>query len=301
MLKKLQSLYPNSVISNQKPEDYFSRYHWFSHKPDEWIGIPKQDLLEEPLEILKTLFDYHHTAQNSFHTSALAHSWYMFLYENGPVPSIEKDILYRFIHFRLSNSSIQNSDFDAALQAFFDSDIIITWENEFKGVIIEPKEKHFLLEKDFIAMYETLQSDFYIEPYLYIGKFRPITDSLLHIVQQERALLDFAYKNFSEEKIFHFEKLAPKHIALHLPEILELVIQNDILPVFKEDRELFTTMKSFLQNNMNASITAKKLFIHRNTLQYRLDKFSERTGIPLKDFYSAMTVYMACILFENEE
>jgi hypothetical protein len=300
MLKKLQTLYPNSILSKQKPEDYFSRYHWFSDESNEWVGIPKEELLDNQLAILSSLFDYYQTGNQSYHSSPLAKSWYSFLFENGPTPAIENGNAYRLIHFQWSSGKISFSDFEAALEAFFNSTIIIIWENPLKGIIIEPKTKHTLAESDFIAMYETLKTDFFIEPYFYIGKFHTITEEFLGLIRNERALLEYAIKFFKKEKVFHFEMLAPRYLTLHLPEVLQSIVEHDIIPVFKEDRELFSTIKLFLMNNMNASITAKNLFIHRNTLQYRLDKFADKTGILLKDFYSAVTVYLACILFENE-
>jgi DNA-binding PucR family transcriptional regulator len=78
-------------------------------------------------------------------------------------------------------------------------------------------------------------------------------------------------------------------------------VKQELNEAFLDDPEMFSTIKVFLENNLNASMTAKKLFIHRNTLQYRIDKFVEKTGIQLKDFYGAFTVFLACILFEQEK
>ncbi len=64
---------------------------------------------------------------------------------------------------------------------------------------------------------------------------------------------------------------------------------NDIL----NDRELIKTIQVFLKNNMNMSQTAKELHLHRNSLQYRLDKFSTQTGIDVRVFYqSALTALL---------
>lgn len=304
MLKKLLQLYPNSIITTGKPEDYFGHYHWFSHELNEWIGILKKELSVEHLELLKTIFTYYQTGINKAHLSGNAQKWYLFLFEDGPAPVTDKNDRFRFIYFsfNLSRSNQLNiNDFEAALQGFFDSDITIIWENDSKGIIVEAYNKYPLIESDFEAMHETLKSDFFIEPTFYIGKFRIFTDDFLKIFQREKSLSDFSHYHFTQDKIFLFEKHAIKHTVIHLPELIKTMIQHDIIPVFKEDRELFTTIKNFLQNNMNASITAKKLYIHRNTLQYRLDRFAEKTGIILKDFYSAMTVYLACILFDQEE
>jgi DNA-binding PucR family transcriptional regulator len=91
------------------------------------------------------------------------------------------------------------------------------------------------------------------------------------------------------------------NVAFSLPESIKDKVKLELSTVFTEDPELFTTIKVFLENNLNASLTAKKLYIHRNTLQYRIDKFIEKTGVQLKDFYGAFTVFLACLLFEQDK
>jgi hypothetical protein len=304
MLNKLLQLYPDSILTVEKPEQFIGHYHWFSHGTHEWIGIPKKEMSVEHLELLKTIFTYYQPGFDKIYLSSLAQKWYTFLFEDGSAPPTDKHDRYRFIYFsfNLSRSNhLHITDFEAALQGFFDSDITIIWENDSKGIIIESFSKYPLNESDFEAMHETLKSDLFIEPTFYIGKFRVFSGEFLLMFQREKSLFDFSLHHYTKDKIFTFEKHAIKHSVYHLPEIIKTMIQHDIIPVFQEDKELFTTIKNFLQNNMNASITAKKLYIHRNTLQYRLDRFAEKTGILLKDFYSAMTVYIACLLFEQEE
>jgi DNA-binding PucR family transcriptional regulator len=47
---------------------------------------------------------------------------------------------------------------------------------------------------------------------------------------------------------------------------------------------------------MNVSLAAKKLYLHRNTLQYRVDKFIEKTGIDIKHFGNAVSIYLALMI-----
>jgi len=185
------------------------------------------------------------------------------------------------------------------LIGFFTDDIIIVWENQNSGVVIEEKKDISLSEKELIAMSETLESDFYMKISFYIGKFHPLSEQLPGLYQQEKAYFLFAQKSLVSTQIFAFERVFPAFLASHLPKDLTERLQ-EISEVFHEDIEMFTTIKAFLENNLNGSVTAKKLYIHRNTLQYRIDKFIEKTGIQLKDFYGAFTVFLACMLFERE-
>ncbi|WP_235425173.1 helix-turn-helix domain-containing protein [Heyndrickxia ginsengihumi] len=56
--------------------------------------------------------------------------------------------------------------------------------------------------------------------------------------------------------------------------------------------------KKYLENYTNTSLTSKQLFIHRNSLQYRIEKFEEKTNLNLKMFTDAMFAYYACLDFE---
>lgn len=60
-----------------------------------------------------------------------------------------------------------------------------------------------------------------------------------------------------------------------------------------EDRELMQTAGHFLENSLNISETAKKMFIHRNTLTYRLNKIRKLTGYDLRNFEDAVNFKIA--------
>lgn len=60
-----------------------------------------------------------------------------------------------------------------------------------------------------------------------------------------------------------------------------------------EDRELMQTAESFLENSLNISETAKKMFIHRNTLTYRLNKIKKLTNYDLRNFEDAVNFKIA--------
>ncbi len=70
---------------------------------------------------------------------------------------------------------------------------------------------------------------------------------------------------------------------------------NTVLGDTYDNDELLKTIETFLACSLNVSITAKELYLHRNSLQYRLDKFTEQTGIDIREFRQAVTVYLALI------
>lgn len=61
-----------------------------------------------------------------------------------------------------------------------------------------------------------------------------------------------------------------------------------VLPIDDFDEETLTTVGKFFENNLNVSETSRQLYIHRNTLVYRLDKLQKMTGLDLRNFDDAI-------------
>ena len=64
------------------------------------------------------------------------------------------------------------------------------------------------------------------------------------------------------------------------------------------DQEILTTIDTFFENNLNVSETARQLFVHRNTLVYRLEKLQKSTGLDIRTFEDAMTFKIALMVRE---
>lgn len=65
-----------------------------------------------------------------------------------------------------------------------------------------------------------------------------------------------------------------------------------------EDGDTMSTVDAFLKNGMNVSETARVLYMHRNTLIYRLNKISNETGLDLRKFDMAVTFEILRVLYE---
>ncbi len=59
------------------------------------------------------------------------------------------------------------------------------------------------------------------------------------------------------------------------------------------DEETFTIIRSFFENNLNLSETARQLYVHRNTLVYRFEKIQKKYGLDLRTFQDALTFQLA--------
>ena len=102
-----------------------------------------------------------------------------------------------------------------------------------------------------------------------------------------------------ERPIMSYDNLGIGRLIYQLPTTLcEIFLQE----VFKKgsleslDRETLMTVQSFFENNLNVSETSRKLFVHRNTLVYRLEKIRKLTGLDLREFDHAVTFKVALMV-----
>ncbi|MNW31065.1 Purine catabolism regulatory protein [compost metagenome] len=65
-----------------------------------------------------------------------------------------------------------------------------------------------------------------------------------------------------------------------------------------EDAETLTTLETFFQMDCNVSETAKRLYVHRNTLIYRLDKIKQETGLDVRTFNDAVLARLILLLYK---
>ena len=71
-------------------------------------------------------------------------------------------------------------------------------------------------------------------------------------------------------------------------ESYKKVIDHANIQMILNDEELMSTIFAFFENSLNTSVTSSKTFMHRNTLNYRLDKVKKLTGLNLKQFEHAV-------------
>lgn len=63
--------------------------------------------------------------------------------------------------------------------------------------------------------------------------------------------------------------------------------------------EAMATAKAFVSTGLNASRVAQKLYLHRNTVNYRLQKFIEQSGLDIRDYHNAQLLYFCTLIKEN--
>ena len=94
-----------------------------------------------------------------------------------------------------------------------------------------------------------------------------------------------------EKNIVNYEQLGIGRLIYQLPLPLCKMFIREVLhglTIDDFDEETLTTVSKFFENNLNVSETSRQLYIHRNTLVYRLDKLQKMTGLDLRNFDDAI-------------
>ena len=82
-----------------------------------------------------------------------------------------------------------------------------------------------------------------------------------------------------------------------LQEFLDILLEPESKAILS-DPEMITTAEEFLHTSLNVSETSRNLYMHRNTLMYRLDKIERATGLDIRKFQDAMTFRLVMILYK---
>ena len=103
----------------------------------------------------------------------------------------------------------------------------------------------------------------------------------------------------TERNIVSYEHLGIARLIYQLPTTLCEMFLKEIFKVGSIetlDQETLFTIQRFFENNLNVSETSRKLFVHRNTLVYRLEKIKKLTGLDLREFDDAIVFKVALMV-----
>jgi carbohydrate diacid regulator len=130
-----------------------------------------------------------------------------------------------------------------------------------------------------------------------VGDIREVSRSY----KEARMALDVGKIFFKEKNIVAYSTLGIGRLIYQLPIPLCKMFIKEIFDSKSPDdfdEETLTTIYKFFENNLNVSETSRQLYIHRNTLVYRLDKLQKSTGLDLRVFEDAITFKIALMVVE---
>jgi len=117
--------------------------------------------------------------------------------------------------------------------------------------------------------------------------------------KEAKMALDVGKIFYIEKNVIGYDKLGIGRLIYQLPVSLCRMFMNEIfgdnLPD-KLDEETLITIHKFFENSLNVSETARQLYIHRNTLVYRIERLQKDTGLDIRNFDDALTFKIALMV-----
>lgn len=150
-------------------------------------------------------------------------------------------------------------------------------------------------------IYESIYSELFYEPKIGIGTIVHDIKDLALSYEKGMQAIELGDVFFNHREICYYKKLG-------IPVLIQNMNMKDLKEFKKDmhyeieevltDKELVMTILCFFENNLNISETSRKIFIHRNTLIYRLNKIYKLTGYDLRKFEDAMNFKVAMFIYD---
>ena len=155
------------------------------------------------------------------------------------------------------------------------------------------------LERIARNMEDTLRNELFLKTVIGIGTVATHLRELSDAYKEAQTAIDVGKVFDTERSIINYENLGIGRLIYQLPTTLCEIFLSE---VFKKnsidslDQETLFTINKFFENNLNVSETSRKLFVHRNTLVYRLEKIKKLTGLDLRQFDHAIVFKVALMV-----
>ncbi|MGN0526011.1 MAG: PucR family transcriptional regulator [Acutalibacteraceae bacterium] len=155
------------------------------------------------------------------------------------------------------------------------------------------------LEKLARSISDAISSGFSSHAVIGIGTAVVGVKELARSFKEAQVALEVSKVFDTEKNIVSYDHLGIARLIYQLPTTLCEMFLKEIFKVGSIDnldQETLFTIQRFFENNLNVSETSRKLFVHRNTLVYRLEKIKKLTGLDLREFDDAIVFKVALMV-----
>ncbi|UTR09208.1 helix-turn-helix domain-containing protein [Evansella sp. LMS18] len=297
MLDKLKNYYAGQLTENAEtiPEEY--RLTLYEENEEEII-LDKRKLSREEVSLLETLFNNSPgLPSRSFSVSEeMMYNW--LFKEKTPDFSLLKNIInppVRLVHFYIKGRLSDHESFEEALKSLFVSSQSLIWASPTEGFLLQEITADSEDMETDESIPDIIASDFFVQAVFYTGSILSEVADLKDRHAWEAEAFRTARLVMPAKSIYIEQEIVPALMINELTNESRQKLLELLEPVLNE-HDLLESVKVYLECNMNTSMAAKKLYMHRNTVQYRVDKFIEKTSIDIKRFPNAVAVYILFLL-----
>ena len=164
---------------------------------------------------------------------------------------------------------------------------------------VKPGETYDDLEKTANMVLDMLNTEAMTKVHVAFGTVVGEIKEVSRSYKEAKMALDVGKIFYSDKNVIAYNKLGIGRLIYQLPLPLCRMFIKEIFDGKSPDEfddETLTTINKFFENSLNVSETSRQLYIHRNTLVYRLDKLQKSTGLDLRIFEDAITFKIALMV-----
>ena len=286
-LKQLLNLYPQATVQQQpqNPDTYLN-----IKIDSQWFILPKENLSPTEVQLLRILSD---TKEASQSLNQRKHPWSDFLLRNGKLPPV-KEKKVRFIQAFVTINDDNREEWANSFKTIFsNSDVCDSfWLTPHKYIQVEKLSNENYSQENFAGIAETLDINLNTKTKFFVGNYWETTDQLVSIFNEELKITDYAVTKSNETAV----SISQVAIDYWLNNYIK---KSHLFSNYKKQLHLSDQMVKVITTLYdecgNISSTAKKLYIHRNTLQYQIEKFQHQTGLNLKNMNDLVFCYFLTV------
>ena len=164
---------------------------------------------------------------------------------------------------------------------------------------VKPNESYKELEQTAYVVLDTLNTEAMSKVHIAYGTIVNSIKEVSRSYKEAKMALDVGKIFYSDRNVVAYSNLGIGRLIYQLPIPLCKMFIKEIFGGKSPDdfdEETLSTINKFFENSLNVSETSRQLFIHRNTLVYRLDKIQKSTGLHLRIFEDAITFKIALMV-----
>lgn len=270
--------------------------------PDTPVGQAVGKMAVLQLETLLNMDEDQYDKDNFFKNLLLDNLLLVDIYSRAN--KLKIDLHARRVAFLVELSKRDNGSAEEVIRSILmdDENTFVTAVDGYHIVVVrqvKPEEKDATLYKTAELLADTVQTELMEKVHVAYGKVAEEIRRVANSYKEAKLALGVGKIFNPEQVVVSYDSLGIGRLIYQLPlPMCRMFIEE----IFKDqspdkfDEETLTTINEYFANSLNVSETARKLYIHRNTLVYRLDKIQKMTGLDIRNFDDAITFKIALMV-----
>lgn len=280
---QIRQLYPTAQLKDEPFTNEGVKTYPYKNK---WIHLPLDNITRNEQILLDLLLN----GQESRQTIQNRSKWFSYFNGEKKVPPATTSPI------RMIQIKLQKKDFDfdkslwlESLRNLLEPVLDVFFVSSDFCLIIQNKDAAFLAIDEIQGMLQTLEDDFSLRTICYIGQYWKADAGLLELLQEEQLIFQSEVSRLND-RLATLADVALRHFTSEA--LQKSALMQRLKETLEEQEDWKELIQSLWESQGNISVASKSLYVHRNTLQYRMEKFYEISGLSLKNMNELALCYL---------